>query len=225
MYSPDIVVLGDPRIAAIDAPRRSAHPLADTRAVAPSLAWSDLYDEPSGAYAHLRTGVIERLVTAQELLPRGIDLLLVEGHRPAATQQRYYDEYARELTAERGELPAAELRTLASRYISPPDVAPHVAGAAIDLMLTGPDGELLDMGTEINATPEESEGACYLDASTISAEARAHREVLRGALTQAGLISYPSEWWHWSYGDRYWAHATGHSAALYGPADMSDPES
>jgi D-alanyl-D-alanine dipeptidase len=33
----------------------------------------------------------------------------------------------------------------------------------------------------------------------------------------AGLVNYPTEWWHWSYGDRYWALVTGAPAALYGP--------
>jgi D-alanyl-D-alanine dipeptidase len=38
------------------------------------------------------------------------------------------------------------------------------------------------------------------------------------ALTGAGLVNYPTEWWHWSFGDRYWAYASG-SAARYGPLD------
>ena len=32
-----------------------------------------------------------------------------------------------------------------------------------------------------------------------------------------GLVNYPTEWWHWSYGDRYWALISGADAALYGP--------
>ena len=38
-----------------------------------------------------------------------------------------------------------------------------------------------------------------------------------GSLRGAGLVNYPTEWWHWSYGDRYWALMTGARAALYGP--------
>jgi len=30
-------------------------------------------------------------------------------------------------------------------------------------------------------------------------------------------VNYPTEWWHWSYGDRYWAFVTGAPHALYGP--------
>ncbi len=37
-------------------------------------------------------------------------------------------------------------------------------------------------------------------------------------LGAAGLVNYPTEWWHWSYGDRYWAMATGAPGAIYGSA-------
>lgn len=74
----------------------------------------------------------------------------------------------------------------------------------------------------MNANPEQSDGACYTDAGNITAEAGAHRTVLGKALGAAGLVNYPTEWWHWSYGDRYWALTTGAPAALYGPKDL-DP--
>lgn len=58
--------------------------------------------------------------------------------------------------------------------------------------------------------------ACYLDAPEVSRHARANRELLASVLQGAGLVNYPTEWWHWSYGDRYWALVTGAPAALYG---------
>jgi D-alanyl-D-alanine dipeptidase len=63
-----------------------------------------------------------------------------------------------------------------------------------------------------------SNGACYFAATNISREARTNRALLAEVLTAAGLVNYPTEWWHWSYGDRYWAYAEDHPAALYGPA-------
>ena len=71
------------------------------------------------------------------------------------------------------------------------------------------------MGPAVNATPEDSNGACYFEAS-VSVEARSNRTVMAKALG-VGLVNYPTEWWHWSYGDRYWATATGAPAAIYGP--------
>ncbi|GAA3483609.1 hypothetical protein GCM10018966_081410 [Streptomyces yanii] len=82
------------------------------------------------------------------------------------------------------------------------------------------DGRELDMGTPIDAAPEESAGACYAQADNISDEARSHRDILGTALTAAGLVNYPTEWWHWSYGDRYWALQTGAAVARFGPMEL-----
>ncbi|WP_329601537.1 MULTISPECIES: hypothetical protein [Burkholderia] len=41
------------------------------------------------------------------------------------------------------------------------------------------------------------------------------------ALTRAGFTNYPSEWWHWSFGDRYWAVTQNESHAIYGPVEES----
>ncbi len=101
------------------------------------------------------------------------------------------------------------------------DIAPHSTGAAVDLTLADADGRELDLGTPMNADPEESAGACYTDAPGISEEARAHRKLLGSVLTAAGLVNYPTEWWHWSFGDRYWALSGGHATALYGPKEIT----
>ena len=34
-------------------------------------------------------------------------------------------------------------------------------------------------------------------------------------MTGAGFVNYPTEWWHWSYGDRYWALQSGQRVARY----------
>jgi len=104
-----------------------------------------------------------------------------------------------------------------SRALVRVSVAPHVAGAAVDLTLVDSGGRELDLGTPVDATPEQSGGACYFDAPLAGRHARASRELLAQVLRGAGLVNYPTEWWHWSYGDRYWALMTGATAAVYGP--------
>ncbi|MFD0746223.1 M15 family metallopeptidase [Phytohabitans flavus] len=54
-------------------------------------------------------------------------------------------------------------------------------------------------------------------ATNISPRARHHRRILSAALTRAGFANYPTQWWHWSFGDRYWAHHTGADRTRYGP--------
>ena len=65
--------------------------------------------------------------------------------------------------------------------------------------------------------PEDSDGRCYTAHPDVVGEALLRGRALAAALEGAGLVNYPTEWWHWSYGDRYWAYATGAERALYGP--------
>ncbi|MBY8880930.1 M15 family metallopeptidase [Actinacidiphila acidipaludis] len=218
-----IILMSDPKIAALPV-AECGEPLVDVRDGG-ALRVAAERDDPAGAFAHLRRGVLTRLLDAQDRLPDGLRLLFVEGYRPPALQRRYFEGYAAGLRAANPSWSADRLRDAASRYVSPPEIAPHSAGAAVDLTLATADGHELDMGTRINADPEESEGACYTGAPNIAAEARANRDLLSAALTAAGLVNYPTEWWHWSYGDRYWALATGAPAALYGPRDLGPPSS
>lgn len=170
---------------------------------------------PAGAL--VRAGLADRLVAADRLLPRGIRLRVVEGFRPAEQQQAIIASYAAEVTSLHPGIGHAELERLTSRFVAPLDVAPHVAGAAVDLTLVDVCGDELDLGTPIDATPEQSDGRCWFAAAGIGADARAHRTVLARALRAQGLVNYPTEWWHWSHGDRYWALTTGAPHALYGP--------
>ncbi|MFF8860584.1 M15 family metallopeptidase [Streptomyces sp. NPDC015139] len=212
----DIIPLSDPRVAEVTE-RECGEPLVDLRDTSELLLDRRQADD-TGAYAHLRSGALRRLVLAQDLLPAGVRLLVVEGYRPPDLQLRYFDSYAETLRRSHPDAGPALIRELASAYISPPEVAPHVSGGAVDLTLCTADGTELPLGTEVNATPEESGGACRTAAPGIGAEARAHRELMARVLTAAGFVNYPTEWWHWSYGDRYWALMRRAPAARYGPA-------
>ncbi|MEV7968601.1 M15 family metallopeptidase [Sphaerisporangium sp. NPDC088356] len=208
-----IILMSDPRVAAVPV-EESGEPLVDLRANTEILLDGRLAD-PEGAFAHLREGLAQRLLRAQKLLPDGLRFIVVEGYRPYSLQERYFTRYAGRLREANPDWPEDHLYVQTSRSLSPPHIAPHVCGAAVDLTLCTEAGEELPMGTEVNASPEESDDACYTAAANISVEARANREILSKVLEEAGLTNYPTEWWHWSYGDRYWALATGSGAARY----------
>ncbi|WP_436757165.1 M15 family metallopeptidase [Streptosporangium sp. V21-05] len=214
---PEIVLLSDPRIAEVPV-KECGEPLVDLRALEDVRLDRSLAD-PEGAYARVRLSVAGRLIAAQARLPRGLRLLVVEGFRPAALQRRYF---ADSVAAHRAAHPGWDDRRAgleASRYVSPPEVAPHVSGGAVDLTLCTVSGAELPMGTRVNATPPESDEACHTAFPGIPSEARRNRDILGIVMTSAGFVNYPTEWWHWSYGDRYWAFATGARHAHY---DMSD---
>ncbi|CAL9550379.1 M15 family metallopeptidase [Streptomyces cellulosae] len=219
----EIVLMSDPKVAAVPV-QECGERLVDLRRDGRLLIDERKWEDSAGAFAYLREGVLDRLLEAQAGLPRGMRLLFVEGYRPPSLQRHYFDKYAARLRAEHPEWSVEQIRSAASRYVSPPEIAPHSAGAAVDLTLADEDGRELDMGTRMNATPEESAGACYTQADNISYEARSRRGILSTALTAVGLVNYPTEWWHWSYGDRYWALETGAAVAHYGPTELDQPQ-
>lgn len=216
-----ITLMADPAVAAIPV-QDCDEPLLDVRTAAPGLLVATDCQDAAGDYARLRAGVLQRLLAAQETLPDGLRLQIVEGYRPPALQRRYFEGYADRLRATHPDWDAGRIHRAASRFVSPPEIAPHSAGGAVDLTLVTAEGKEVDMGTPIDASPEESNGACYTGAPDLTPAARAHRRVLNSALHAAGLVNYPTEWWHWSYGDRYWALATGADHALYGPREPAE---
>lgn len=209
-----MLLLSDPVVHAIPV-IECGEELLDLRSRAELLVDTRKQD-PAGAWSCLRVGVIDRLLVAQGALPAGIRLLIIEGHRPASLQRHYFDGYRSELHEAHPHWSTGRLDAEASKHVSPPEVAPHPCGAAVDLTLWA-DGAELDLGTPVNATPSTSANACFTDARNVTDQARHHREVLGAALSSAGLVNYPPEWWHWSYGDRYWAAATGAPTAHYAP--------
>jgi zinc D-Ala-D-Ala dipeptidase len=198
------ILLSDPRVRAVPVVESGEPVVRLPRDISP-------------AGALVRATLAQRLLAADAALPRGVRLRVVEGHRPLAAQRAIITAYAAEVRAAHPGASAAELERLTSRFVAPVDVAPHVAAAAVDLTLVDVCGEELDLGTPIDATPEQSEGRCWFAAAGIGADARAHRELLSRVLGAQGLVNYPTEWWHWSLGDRYWALVTGARHAPYGP--------
>lgn len=213
----DILLLSDPAVAAVPIVD-NGEPLVDLRSMAQLRVDGRKHDD-AGAYALARSGVAERLLAAQAALPSGLRLLVVECYRPPALQHQYFSAYRAELEATRPGTNGATLDMLASRYISPVPVAPHCTGGAVDLTLCTVDGDELDLGTAVNASPEESDGGCYTACSAVVGAAREARDALVSAMLGAGFVNYPTEWWHYSVGERYWAAVMGATAANYGPAD------
>jgi D-alanyl-D-alanine dipeptidase len=213
------VLLSDPSIAAI-VPVDCGEPMVDARE---ELRFDRRLADRDGLYGHLRAGVVERLVAAEALLPKGLQLLLIEGYRPPGLQRRYFEDYRLELRAAHPDWDEARSHAEASKFVSPPDVAPHQTGGAVDLTLCHDNGVELDLGTAVNASPQASGDRCFTGSRHITARAHELRGELGRVLTSVGLVNYPTEWWHWSYGERYWAHAHGFDTTRYAPIATTVP--
>jgi D-alanyl-D-alanine dipeptidase len=209
------VLLSDRRIDAIT-PGDSGEPLVDVSEV-PELRLDRRYADGDGDFGHLRAGVVSRLLDAQAALPGGLRFLIIEGYRPLDRQQGIFDGYVQELGRRHPEWDADRVYVEATKFVSPVHVAPHSTGGAVDLTLCADDGAEVDMGTEVDATPVASANACFTEAANIPDRARRNRRTLITALTSVGMVNYPTEWWHWSFGERYWAFVTGNGRTRYAP--------
>jgi hypothetical protein len=123
-----IVLMADPQVTDIQV-SDIGEELVDLRAL--GFRVSPLLADEAGAYAHVRAGLAERLRQASSALPDGLQFLILEGHRPVALQRRYFEHRLDKLRAADPSSDPARLYMLASQYVSPPEIAPHSAGAAI----------------------------------------------------------------------------------------------
>lgn len=176
-----------------------------------------------------RRSVVEHLVKVNaRLRPSGLELYVLDAWRPRAVQAYFHDVWVpRELRKRDPSLSGEALAHEVSRYWSAPTTnedapAPHSTGSALDLTLRWIGGEQLWMGSLFDdASPiahrdrmeTHANAMCFSDD-----EARANRRLLHWIMAEQGFVGYSEEWWHFSYGDQYWAGVSGASAALYGKA-------
>ena len=161
----------------------------------------------------VRESVAKRLVVAQSNLPKGYRLMLCCGHRTLSIQKKMYDKRYDKLKKENPQLSKEKLKDETSKFIAPVDIVPpHSTGGAIDISIIGPNQKELNMGTKIGTFTEET----YTNSSKISKIAKKNRKLLISVMTKAGFVNYPTEWWHWSYGDRDWAAVLKKKYSIYG---------
>jgi zinc D-Ala-D-Ala dipeptidase len=212
-YADDEALIDDPQVLA----RRIAdigESLVDVSTL-PALAIDrsrDRVQRLSDNPFQVRSGVAERLVRAQAGLPDGYQLQIREGWRPIWVQERLWQQSLSDLRASRPDLTGDDLIRENTRFTAPPGSAPpHSTGGAVDLVLLHHD-QYADMGWGFNQPGQGSRTD-----HPVPGPARRNRDLLAAAMDAAGFINYPAEWWHWSYGDRYWAFQTSRETALYGP--------
>lgn len=208
-----MILISDPRVLKIKI-KDNKDPLVDARQFGIKVDGRKAKDSPS--YFMVRKSVVEKLSLAQKLLPNDLSLLLIEGFRPIALQKQYFNEYYKELLQSYPTWSKKKLLTETSKFVAPPEIIPpHCTGGAIDITLVDSNGIELDMGTVVNADPNSNQNTCFTHSKKIDEKTQNNRSILINTMEKVGFVNYPTEWWHWSYGDRYWAYLTGNKVALF----------
>jgi D-alanyl-D-alanine dipeptidase len=168
----------------------------------------------------IRKYIYEMLLKAKSCLPIGYNFVVYEAYRPFASQVALWREIVERESLKKTQLPtdSEEFISLCNKFVANPyrQGSGHQSGAAIDVSLIDDSGRECDMGGQVRGFDDTAE----FDCPNISAKAKANREILNNALSNVGFVNYPSEWWHYSFGDRLWAKLTSSKIAIFGKLDL-----
>jgi zinc D-Ala-D-Ala dipeptidase len=176
-------------------------------------------------YTWLRRGVYERLLRVQASLPQGLHLRLYEGLRSLAIQRQLFEEEKARIRSAEPHLTPQEVHEHATVLVSPPvhwdgtpNIPPHSTGAAVDVEIVDAAGRVIDFGMEVADWIRVPAVFCETRHAALPEAALANRLLLCERMEAQGFVNYAREWWHYSFGDRYWAWLVGKPDAIYGPA-------
>lgn len=175
-------------------------------------------------YTKMRKSVYERLKKAQTLLPKGLYFCLYEAYRSLSLQEMLFTHRLAKLKKKYPDWPFEKIFVETTKMVSPVinqdgtrNIPPHSTGGAIDVYLIDNNGHSIDMGIHPKDWMEDIDGMLSETLSShISDKAIKNRAMMAQALSSVGFINYQTEYWHWSYGDRFWAYHDHSPHALYG---------
>ncbi|MCR4788564.1 MAG: M15 family metallopeptidase [Lachnospiraceae bacterium] len=151
------------------------------------------------------------LLKASGKLPDGYRFRIWDAWRPFALQKELYTEYSKEIVKEfeleecSQEQKNAVIRHFVSEPVEDRAVPPvHTTGGAIDLTILDEAGNELDMGTAFDAFSDLTYTSAFEKEK--DQKIRDNRRLLYHVMTSVGFTNLPSEWWHYDYGDRFWAY-------------------
>jgi len=165
----------------------------------------------------IRKEVWERIKRAVSYLQKETQgtatLKITDAFRPLERQRIYFNELMRE-TQEKQGLEGSELWEYVTQFVADPNrCPPHSTGGALDCTVTHvKTGNDYDMGSPMNSASDAS----FTWDDHIQMTAQKNRQLLYTAMRKAGCVNLPTEWWHYSYGDQYWAIFEKQKYALYG---------
>ena len=206
----DIVLIADSRVLKIPV-QENNEPLFDLRAQE-IISFGPSPEVPNNTdYTWVRLTVYRMLIKAQEYLPEGLRLCLYEGYRSIGLQEQLFNNYFDKVKKKYPSWNHQEIFFETTKLVAPvtnidgsSNIPPHSTGGAIDVYLIDNNEQVVDMGIRVEDWMSDIDGRIsQTNSSEISEKAKKYRSILSNALQAAGFVNCPTEYWHWSYGDRY----------------------
>lgn len=162
----------------------------------------------------MRKSVFERLVVAKDQLPDDWQLVVKAAYRPLEVQQSVLEAFMSQSQHDHPEWSHAQHLAHARTFVADPAIVcpPHTTGGAVDVdVRSKTTGAMIDMGCPPNTDSDVS----FLHSDLMTGDQHRHRMILLAAMLDAGFAPNAYEWWHYQYGETYWAAFYGHNQTIY----------
>jgi zinc D-Ala-D-Ala dipeptidase len=165
----------------------------------------------------LREGVVVKLRKAAESLPNGYSLIIRDAFRTERMVWALYHQYVENLRAREPDLTEQERDLRIRNLLAMPDnVVPpgHMTGGAVDVVLGNATGARVNVEVSPDQIPRTDQA--YTFCAGLPDDIVEKRRILLQGLAAQGFHNYFREYWHFSYGDAYWAVRRRDKVAVYG---------
>ncbi len=164
--------------------------------------------------AYLRKTIAEMILLAEKELPKGVIFIINDAWRPQYVQEEITRYFIKNFTKKYPNWPREKIIKEVEKYVAPPSgkyASGHMTGGAVDVRLFK-NGKKIPMKSskltyQENAKSFQKKLPQYI---------QKNRSIMFTALKKAGFSNYPKEYWHWSYGDIWWAKRNKKKTAIYG---------
>lgn len=198
--------------------KECSEPLVDIKKLCPGLVIAPRIKKEKRAL--LRKTVVKMVCRAKKYLPKGMTFIVESAWRPQYTQKEIYRDFVEHLSKKHPSWPKPKIIKEVETYVAPPEgkyASGHLTGGAVDLRLWK-NGRKIPMNSSKLSYQENAKS----HQPKLPAHLQRNRQIMFGALRKAGLSNYPKEYWHWSYGDIWWAKRNKKKTAIYGVVKNND---
>ncbi|MGC8651074.1 MAG: M15 family metallopeptidase [Minisyncoccia bacterium] len=164
--------------------------------------------------AYLRKTVALMICRAKKELPKGMTFIIGDAWRPQYIQKEIKQGFIQRFSKKYPHWSKNRVLQEVNKFVAPSNgkyASGHMTGGAVDL-------RLLRNGRKV---PMKSAKLTYQENAKsfqpkLPKYIQRNRELLFNVLSKVGLSNSLTEYWHWSYGDIWWARRTKKKVAIYG---------
>ncbi|MDK2899075.1 MAG: zinc D-Ala-D-Ala dipeptidase [Patescibacteria group bacterium] len=163
----------------------------------------------------IRSEVANRLIKAQNNLPSNWKIVLKAGFRPLSVQSELFQAIVNISKKTNPSFNDKQHIKYARIYVTDPSTKycpSHITGGAVDIdIFDSSTKQFVDMGCLPNTNGE----IASLHSNKVGLNQYNNRLTLLRAMLDAEFAPLANEWWHYQYGETYWAAFYGYKTTKY----------